>query len=158
MRITQIVAILLTGLLFAFTACTSPATAPIVSSIDIVIHNHWTKDNINDGKIVYIDLINPRNECISSNIKIEPLTVAVTIKGLDESYKNYSVILFNKIYQNVTYSEISYPQGQGILILYSEINEYKQECCTAIWAEVTLPDGRVIQNNDPYDFDIKPTR
>ena len=154
MRITQLTAILLIGFLFTLTACFN---IDEISSVGMVVHNHWTEDNVNDGKIVYIDLMNARNECISGNANIEPLTVTITIKGLDEAYTDYSVVLFDKTYQNVIYSEISYPQGQGILILYSDLEDYEQDCCTAIWAEVILPDSRVIQNNDPYDFDIKPT-
>jgi hypothetical protein len=158
MQITQLIRILLIGLLFTLTACScEPLNIGEISSVGIVVHNHWTENNINDGKIVYIDLVNVRNECISGNVKIEPLTVTITIRGLDESYTDYSVVLFDKTYQNAIYSEISYPRGQGILILYSELEEYEQECCTAIWAEVILPDSRVIRNNDPYDFDIEAT-
>lgn len=153
MRITQLVASLLIGLLFTLTACINMDE---ISSVGLVVHNHWTEDNINDGKIVYIDLVDDRNECISGSVKIEPLTVRISIRGLDESYQDYSVLLFDKTYQDAIYSEITYPGGQGILILYSELEEYGQECCIAIWAEVILPDSRVIQNDDPYDFDIEP--
>ena len=156
MRIMQITAILLIVLLFALTSfsCTEPFNIDEISSIGIVVRNHWTEDDINDGKIVYIDLVNARNECISGSVDIEPLTVNITIKGFDETYTDYSVILFDKTYQDVIYSEISYPQGQGIIIPYTDLEDYEQDCCTAIWAEVILPDDRVVQNNDPYDFDI----
>jgi len=124
--------------------------------VDLVVHNHWTEDNINDGLIVYIDLVDRWRQFISGSVKIEPLDVRISIRGLDESYQDYSVLLFDKTYQDAIYSEISYPGGQGILILYSELEEYEQECCTAIWAEVILPDSRVIQTNDRNAFDITP--
>lgn len=156
MRIIQSTVIFLVVFLFAFTAfsCTEPFDIDEVSSVGIVVHNHWTEDDINDGKIVYVDLVNARNECISPSVDIEPVTVNITIKGLEETYTDYSVVLLEKTYQDVLYSEISYPQGQGIIILYNELEDYEQDCCTAIWAEVILPDDRVVQNNDPYDFDI----
>ena len=158
MRIIHLTAILLVVFLFTLTAfsCMEPFNIDEISSIGVVVHNHWTEDNINDGKTVYIDLANARNECIGGSVSIEPLTVRISIRGLDESYQDYSVLLFDKTYQDSIYSEISYPQGQGILVLYDELEEYEQECCTAIWAEVTLPDGRVVRNNEPYDFDITP--
>ena len=154
MRIIQLAAILLIGFLFTLTACFDMDE---IASVGMVVQNHWTEDDINDGKIVYIDLVDDRNECISGSVKIEPLTVTISIRGLDESYQDYSVLLFDKTYEDAIYSEITYPGGQGIFILYSELQEYEQECCTAIWAEVILPDSRVIRNNDPYDFDITPT-
>lgn len=156
MRITRISAILLVVFLFTLTifSCTEPFNIDEISSVGIVVHNHWTEDDINDGKTVYIDLVNARNECISPSVDIEPLTVNITVKGLEETYTDYSVVLLEKTYQDVLYSEISYPQGQDIIILYSELEGYEQDCCTVIWAEVTLPDDRVVQNNDPYDFDI----
>ncbi|MFC1927648.1 hypothetical protein ACFLW7_03630 [Chloroflexota bacterium] len=158
MRIVHLAAILLVGFLFTLTACLDGEVLDIdeIASLGIVVHNHWTEDDVNDGKTVYIDLVNNRNECISGRVRIEPLSVRISITGLDESYQDDSVLLFDKTYQDAIYSEISYPQGQGILVLYGELEEYEQECCTAIWAEVTLPDGRVIRNNDPYDFDIQP--
>lgn len=158
MRTIQLAAILLIGLSSTSTACLflEPLDIDEVASVGVVVHNHWTDDDLNNGKIVYIDLVNRGNECISGRVDIEPLTVRISIRGLDESYQDYSVLLFDKTYQDAIYSEISYPQGQGILVLYSELEEYEQECCTAIWAEVTLPDSRVIDSNDPYDFDITP--
>jgi len=125
-----------------------------VAAVGTVVHNHWTEDDVNDGRIVYVGLVNRRNEYIWGEIK--GLTVTLTIRGLDESYKNYSVVLFEKTYTDVSLSHIDYPGGEGLVILFSELEEYKQECCTAIWAEVILPDGRVLKTHDAHDFQIKP--
>lgn len=137
---------------------TDRAILESVADVGIVVHNHWTQDDVNDGKKVYVDLVNRRNECIGSDAEVGQLKVRLVIKGLDTSYEDYTVLLCDQTTQNVQYSDISYPRGEGIVILYSDLAEYDQECCTAIWAEVTLSDGRVVKNLDPYDFDIEPVQ
>jgi hypothetical protein len=122
-----------------------------VATVGIIVHNHWTEDDLNDGRIIYVDLVNKRKEYISEEVK--NLTVTLTIKGLDESYKDYSITLFEKTYTNVDLSDVNYPSGEGFIIYFSELIEYNQECCTAIFAEVVLPNGRVVKTHEPYHFD-----
>lgn len=44
------------------------------------------------------------------------------------------------------------------LVLYpNEIMKYDDQCYTGIKAEITLPDGRVLETHEIYNFDIKPT-
>ena len=131
-----------------------------VAAIGLPIHNHWTEKDINDGKIVYIDLVNKRNEAISfRDVDINGLKVTLRVLGLVPGTSNdYSIELFSKTYTNLNYDEITYPQGQNpIIIYYDQISNYENDCCTAISAEVTLPDGRTLRTHDLYDFDIKPT-
>jgi hypothetical protein len=77
---------------------------------------------------------------------------------VDTSYDNYTVLLYDQTFQNVQYSDITYPRGDGQVILFSDLAAYTQECCTAIWAEVTLSDGRVVKTQDPYDFETEPVQ
>ena len=132
-----------------------------IAGIGLPIHDHWTEKDINDGKIVYIDLINKRNEAISpSNADIHGLTVKLRVLGLD-SEGHFTIELFSRTYPNLNYVDITYPQGQNpIVIYYDEIKNYEFNeygCCTGLSAEVTLPDERILKTNDIYDFDIKPT-
>lgn len=125
-----------------------------VADVGTIVHNHWTENDTNDGNIVYVGLVNKRNTYISDEIR--NLTVTLTIKGLDESYKNYSVVLFEKTYTNVSLSDIDYPKGSGFVILFNELKRYNQECCVAIFAEVTLRNGKILKTHEPHYFDIKP--
>ena len=131
-----------------------------VATVSIIVHNHWNDNDINDGKIVYIPLINKRNEILGRTHKayIKNLTTTIIIKGLDNSYNNYSVILFNRTYQNVNYLDIDFPDdmNKGFIIYFNELKEYNQECCIAIFAKVMLPNGRVLKTHEPYHFSIEP--
>jgi hypothetical protein len=130
-----------------------------IAGIGLPIHNHWTDKDINDGKIVYIDLVNTRNEAISfRDADINGLTVKLRVLGLDPNTKDFTIELFSRTYPNLNYDDITYPQGQNpIVIFYDDISNYENDCCTAISAEVKLPDGRVLKTHDLYDFDVKPT-
>jgi len=130
-----------------------------IASVGLVIHDHWTTNDINDGKIVYLDLINKRNVALGKydTANIQNLKVKLWILGLDTSTKDYTIELFSKTYENLNYYDLYYPQGKGIIVYYSEIMKYDNQCCTGIRAEITLPDGRVLETHEIYNFDIKPT-
>ena len=130
------------------------STLESVADVGVVVHNHWTDDDVNDGRIVYVGLVNRRHEYISDEIL--GLTVTLTIKGLDEAYEEYSKVLFTRTYTDVALSTMDYPGGSGFVILFDDLAQYTQDCCTAIWAEVVLPDGRLVKTHDTYDFNITP--
>jgi len=163
-----ILPIILVCIFFLFCGCTSEEpSAPTrinfdlnqIAGIGLPIHDHWTDKDINDGKIVFIDLVNKRNEAISSRASdISGLTVKLRVLGLDPNTKDFTIELFSRTYHNLNYDDIAYPQGNNpIVVYYNEISNYESECCTGISAEVTLPDGRILRTHDIYDFDITPT-
>jgi len=134
-----------------------------IAAVSIIVHDHWTENDINDGKIIYVPLINKRNEIINEVHKayiIKNLTITLTIRGLDHPYKNYSIVLFNRTYRNVSYLDINFPDNmnKGFIIYFDELKDYKQECCVAIFAEVILPNGKVLRTHEPYDFNVKPIK
>lgn len=130
-----------------------------IAGVGLVVHDHWTEKDTNDGKIVYIDLINKRNVALgkSDNADIRNLKVKLRVLGYDTTTKDYTIELFSKTYSNLNYYGIYYPQGDGIVIYYNEIKKYENQCCTGITAEVTLPDGRVLKTHEIHDFNINPT-
>ena len=144
-----------------FLGCAETSTSDIAQTYDkiadvgIITHNHWTQEDVNDGHIVWIGLINTRNEYISDNI--EGLTINLSIKGSNGSTKDLAVSLFDKTYYNVNLSDSDYPKGQGFTILFNDLIGYEPMSFAGIWATVTLPDGRVVKNHDPYAFDVEPT-
>lgn len=127
-----------------------------IADVGLVVHNHWTDKDVNDGKIVYIDLINKRNEALgkSDNADIHGMTVKIRIFGYDYATNDYTIELFNKVYPNLNYYDINYPQGGQIVIFFNEIAKYENELNPLISAEITLPDGRILKTHDPHDFDI----
>lgn len=166
--IPSLLIVCLFGALVLSCGCTSEETStPTTTTFDLnqiagiglPIHDHWTDKDINDGKIVYIDLVNKRNEAISfRDADINGLTVKLRVLGLDPNTKDFTIELFSRTYPNLNYDHITYPQGQNpIVVYYNEIGYYGNECCTGIYAEVTLPDGRTLKTHDIYDFDLTPT-
>lgn len=149
-------------LVFLIASCAaSPSpSAELLSSVadvSIVTHNHWTQDDVNDGQIVFIDLVDKRNTSIDPrDLNIGKLTISLVIKGYDDFRNEY--LLLERTYEDLGYADVSYPQGDGIVILFSELKGVERASSGAIWAQVTLPNGKTVKNHDAYDFPTKPIK
>jgi hypothetical protein len=128
-----------------------------VDRVSLIIQNHLTENNVSDGKIVYIPLVNKENKIFYGNVK--NLTINILLKGLDDLGK-YSIILFNRTYENVNYLSINLPDHsewpeykKGFVIYYNEIENYEYYFI-GIFVKVTLPDGKIIKSSevDPTTF------
>jgi hypothetical protein len=110
-------------------------------------------NNTNDGKIIYTPLLNSRNEILSG--RLENLTINIALKGFDNS-ENYSIILFNKTYENVSYENIDFPDypeyKKGFVIYYDEIKNYENYTTIGVFVRVMLPDERIVKTPEiePY--------
>jgi len=118
-----------------------------VDGISLIIRNHYTENNVNDGKVVYVLLVNKGNEILDGDIK--NITINMVLKGLDSSGK-YSIVLFNKTYENVNYAYVlpEWPEyKKGFIIYYNEIKNY-EDYFIGIFVEITLPDGKIVKSSE----------
>ena len=128
-----------------------------VDRVSLIIQNHLTENNVSDGKIIYTPLVTKENKIFYGNI--ENLTINIVLKGLDDLGK-YSIILFNRTYENVNYLSINLPNQpegpeykKGFVIYYNEIENY-EDYFIGIFVKLMLPDGRIIKSSevDPSTF------
>lgn len=128
-----------------------------VDKVGLIIQNHYNGNKINDGKVVYMPLLDKENGILSGEIK--NLIVNIVLRGLDYS-RNYSIVLFNKTYENINYADIDFPDRpewpeyrKGFVIYYSEIKNYK-DYSIGIFVKVILPNGRIVKSSEfePHTF------
>ncbi len=103
---------------------------------------------------MWVGLVNTRNEYISDNL--DHLTVNLWIKGSDGTTKDLTALLFDKTYNDISLSYSDYPRGQGFVILFNELDKYEKMRFAALWATVTLPNGKIVKSYDGHGFDLKP--
>jgi len=146
-------------LLVLIAGCTQPETIDLakVDKVSLIIQDHYNENKINDGKVVYMPLLDKENGILSGNIK--NLTINMVLKALDDSRK-YSIVLFNRTYENVNYADIDFPDRpewpeykKGFVIYYDGIKNYEYYSI-GIFVKVVLPNGRIVKSSEvePHTF------
>lgn len=142
------------------TGCTQQLEAIDLAKVDkvsLITHDHYTENNINDGKVVYMPFLDKENGILSGDIK--NLTINIVLKGLDDS-REYSIVLFNRTYEDVNYADIDFPDRpewpeykKGFVIYYNEIKDY-EKYSIGIFVKVILPNGRIVKSSEvgPHTF------
>jgi hypothetical protein len=146
-------------LLVLIAGCIQPETIDLakVDKVSLIIKDHYTENNINDGKLVYMPFLDKENGILSGDIK--NLTINIVLKGLDDSRK-YSIVLFNRTYENINYADIDFPDRpewpeykKGFVIYYNQVKNY-EDYSIGIFVKVILPNGRIVKSSElePHTF------